>query len=424
MTIDSAYSPNKERGGPSSKWPWIIGGLVTVILLISFGIAAYGYFSPYLTLWQIKKAVDSSDGITFVSYVDVPAFKESLKAELNAKMVAEMAKDQTMKDNPFAGLGAALADGIVSMLVESIVTPQGIERLISGDFAPAGGSSKQQTKTDGTVFNNPGSWYYQSINVFHLPVTNPEGETFTLIFVRHWLGDWKLTGIKLPMLGMGKLKSESHSKTDSTTNAPASMTPEVRKLLDTSASSWIRYFRYEDGRELVYKNYDFSYRGDVAIYWLGLRDTRRGGAWEAFMQMELNCWNGRSRITKAYLPDGSERAGVGWSEPGEEERALLGHVCSQQDYESQTQTPTYEDLPEKEVTVPEGREQSMPPNCVLQPSGVYLCPELNNSNKVEKPSAPNEMPQDSNRGTPGVTNSGQNANNVQNASNSQKRPSP
>src|SRR5437762_4891310 len=49
------------------------------------------------------------------------------------------------------------------------------------------------------------------------------------------------------------------------------------------------------------------------------------------------------------------------------------------------------------VTVPNGGSQFMPPDCILQPSGIYLCPVPVNANAAVKPSpTPKVMPQNAN----------------------------
>jgi hypothetical protein len=49
------------------------------------------------------------------------------------------------------------------------------------------------------------------------------------------------------------------------------------------------------------------------------------------------------------------------------------------------------------VTVPNGGSQFMPPDCILQPSGIYLCPVPVNANAAVKPSpTPRQTPQNAN----------------------------
>lgn len=49
------------------------------------------------------------------------------------------------------------------------------------------------------------------------------------------------------------------------------------------------------------------------------------------------------------------------------------------------------------VTVPNGGSQFMPPDCILQPSGIYLCPVPTNANAAVKPTpTPKTTPQNAN----------------------------
>ena len=52
------------------------------------------------------------------------------------------------------------------------------------------------------------------------------------------------------------------------------------------------------------------------------------------------------------------------------------------------------------VTVPSGSSPFMPPECILQPSGIYLCPAPVNANTTAKPSpTPKQPPANANTGT-------------------------
>lgn len=51
----------------------------------------------------------------------------------------------------------------------------------------------------------------------------------------------------------------------------------------------------------------------------------------------------------------------------------------------------------KLITVPNGGSQFMPPDCILQPSGIYLCPVPVNANAAVKPApTPKATPQNAN----------------------------
>src|SRR5687768_10940436 len=79
-------------------------------------VAALAYFiaTPFLTVWDMRRAAESRDGTRFAGYIDFPKFKENLKAELNAAMAQKLANDKSLQDNPFSGLGMLMAPTIVN----------------------------------------------------------------------------------------------------------------------------------------------------------------------------------------------------------------------------------------------------------------------------------------------------------------------
>ncbi len=98
--------------------PWMYVTFASAGLLI-LGLIVYLIATPFLTLNSMRNAAEARDGRTFAGYIDFPQFRENLKAELNAAMVQNLARDPGLKDNPFSGLGAMLAPTIVNNMVDA-----------------------------------------------------------------------------------------------------------------------------------------------------------------------------------------------------------------------------------------------------------------------------------------------------------------
>lgn len=124
--------------------------------------------------------------------VDFPAIRESLKSQMRAMMVAEMAKE---KDNPFAAMGMAFVGAIIDPMIDSMVSPDGIKVMVeSGKMKDPDKSVADQTKGEGAV------WEIERKGLDRF-VAHPKAEAGeqvpTLIFKRDGLG-WDLVDIEAP----------------------------------------------------------------------------------------------------------------------------------------------------------------------------------------------------------------------------------
>lgn len=177
-----------------------------IIAVVGVLFAIYIAAAPYITVYQMKSAAERYDGEAFSEFIDFPSVRQSLKDQMNAMIISEMAKDE-MKDNPFSVLGAAFGGIMVDKMVEAYVTPAGITQLMSGEKpkplegAGAGSSSGRNFLSDATMS-------YESLDKFVLKVKGGTNEEGKFILRRHGIG-WKLTEIIIPRLNTDRIKDES-----------------------------------------------------------------------------------------------------------------------------------------------------------------------------------------------------------------------
>ncbi len=100
--------------------------------LLVFLAMAYVLALPYITVYQIRQAVKARDSVALSEHIDFPSVRQSLKDQLNATLMSKMQSEE-MKNNPFAALGMALAGPLVDKMVETYVTPTGVEQLLAGE---------------------------------------------------------------------------------------------------------------------------------------------------------------------------------------------------------------------------------------------------------------------------------------------------
>lgn len=172
-------------------------GAVAVLLV---AIAGWFYYMPYLAVTNMREAAEKKDSVALSRYINFPLVRESLKANLNAKMLSEMAKKRD--GNPFAAQGAAFAMALVGPMVDAMVTPEALAMMLKGEkpslekskptAALASAASEPETET---------SMGYENFDQFVVS-TRKKGasdDPVALVFQREGLISWKLAAIRLPL---------------------------------------------------------------------------------------------------------------------------------------------------------------------------------------------------------------------------------
>lgn len=179
---------------------------VAVVTVVAFVVALVGtsYASPYWAVHQLRAAADAADADALQDYVDFPALRESIKAEIQAKVVVPEITDPKLQERPLGGIGAMVASAMIGSMVDAMVTPAGVASMMRGKPDPkaaalpssAGSSAAQRGEA-------PRARYaYDGFNRFS--VTYQDGDkadrSVALILRRDGLFGWKLVRVKLPAL--------------------------------------------------------------------------------------------------------------------------------------------------------------------------------------------------------------------------------
>jgi hypothetical protein len=67
--------------------------ILAAIGLVLFAILIYIAASPYITVYQMKSAAERHDGEALSEHIEFPSVRQSLKDQMNAMLMKEMAKD-------------------------------------------------------------------------------------------------------------------------------------------------------------------------------------------------------------------------------------------------------------------------------------------------------------------------------------------
>jgi hypothetical protein len=158
-------------------------------------LAAGGWYwlSPGLAMKGLKDAALAGDKEELRDRVDFPAIRESMKSQMRAMMLAEMAKE---KDNPFAAMGMAFAGAIIDPMIDGMISPDGIKVMVeSGKMKNPDKSAAEQTKGEET------DWAIErrGFDRFTAHPKAKEGEKVpTLVFQRDGFS-WDLVDIEMPV---------------------------------------------------------------------------------------------------------------------------------------------------------------------------------------------------------------------------------
>jgi hypothetical protein len=220
----SAFAePPVDRG---RRWSGKLIFLGVSIIIVAWIV--WPYFAA-LSLWQ---AVRDGDVSTLERRVDWNSLRQSLKGDLNARLLQKQAGDGAA-----GGFATLLGPAVINQIIDGYVTPQAIAALRrpKGDAPNDNNDTLKITKSIGLVrqvnwdqiryaffSGNPFAFEVDVLPPSDPPVQNPARLEFS------WSGDWRLVRVRLP--------SEVFSAKDRPPT-PLVLDSPSRAVIDTSADS-------------------------------------------------------------------------------------------------------------------------------------------------------------------------------------------
>jgi hypothetical protein len=173
----------------------VLGGVIALF------VAAY-FASPLLAVRGLISAAKAGDEARLEKFVDFPAFRTSLKAELNAKLVEQMRADLGDRGGGLSGLGMILAPTLISGAVDAFVTPQAVAAMVRSGEVP---SARSVARNRARLPDEPSSevhqsYSYRGLNTFAVRLTREDrpDDYVDLLLDRRNVFGWKLAAIDLP----------------------------------------------------------------------------------------------------------------------------------------------------------------------------------------------------------------------------------
>lgn len=173
----------------------------TVKTIIAAGVLAISglwALSPVFAAQALVRAGRTGDQAALSRLVDFPAFRDSLKEELNARLMTEM-RAKTGGDSALSGLGMLLAPAVVSGAVDALVTPQAISAMVRSGQAPQADATPEPATPEPDGRDVKVGYGYRDLNTFAVTLTREDrpAEPVILLMQRRGVVDWKLAGIEL-----------------------------------------------------------------------------------------------------------------------------------------------------------------------------------------------------------------------------------
>lgn len=174
-------------------------------LPIAFALVlAWFIATPWITVHQISTAVQARDAQALAEHVDFTSVRQSLKDQMNARVLHQMAGDDGKALNPLAALVAPLAGAVVDKMVDAYVTPAGVAQLMAGREqagapTPQNGSAGGAADAPAAPRDKPlagADMGYRGLSRFVVTTHGRGGDT-QFVLARRGLG-WKLAEIILP----------------------------------------------------------------------------------------------------------------------------------------------------------------------------------------------------------------------------------
>lgn len=179
----------------------VIGGLAALVAAVLVAC----FVSPFVAAQALIRAARTGDQAGLERQVDFPAFRASLKTELNARAAIEI-RERAGDDRGLAALGMLLAPSLVSGTVDAFVTPEGVAAMVRSAETPEPERPAPPPETPAAPRDRVHqAWAYRGIDTFAVTLTREDrpDDELVLLMTRRGPFAWKLSGIDLTPDPMG-----------------------------------------------------------------------------------------------------------------------------------------------------------------------------------------------------------------------------
>ncbi len=161
-------------------------------------VVALGWFigSPYVTVHQIKTAIEEDNDEAFVRQIDFPALRENFKEQLQDAWQKKMGIPE---ENRSIGslVGAGFGSILIDTMVDQYVTPSALTEMMRWKADAGYPVPERSPDAEHEAVFADARLRYQAWDTFAVILPGDEGDVLKLILQRRGIG-WKLTGMVVP----------------------------------------------------------------------------------------------------------------------------------------------------------------------------------------------------------------------------------
>jgi Protein of unknown function (DUF2939) len=171
---------------------------IGVLLALALSVGAHWYYSPYIAMNSMVSATKAKDADKFNEYVDYPSLRESFKGQFSAKMAKVMDKQLS---NRFSALGAMLGMTLINQMVDALVRPELVMKMMEEGKAQQPEKSASGKQTSDESETKAPKWEFERKGtdlVLATPIREDSKDSQPVfVFRRAGYANWKLTEVRL-----------------------------------------------------------------------------------------------------------------------------------------------------------------------------------------------------------------------------------
>lgn len=172
--------------------------ILNIVFLLTC-LIVYIIACPFLTVNNLKKAVEEQNSVEMAKYINYETLRESFKKQFDTRIIESTSKTV---GNPVAALAAAYVSKLTDPMVDEALTPESLTKILTGykkfrnkkaDATLAEVGPVEEKALSGILMEARNS--YDSLNEFSILISTEKGNETRIIMKRTGIFSWKVNDI-------------------------------------------------------------------------------------------------------------------------------------------------------------------------------------------------------------------------------------
>lgn len=175
--------------------------LGSALVVAVIGVASYWYFSPYLSVHQMRAAARAGDAAAFNDHVDYPKLRENIKGQFSSMLGGATPADASQggsAEGTGAAFGKMIGMALVDRMIDGMLRPEFVMQAMK--------QGKVSPRTEAPSEKGEPEWISEreGLNKFVVRLRDKEAPATAMetgfVFERSGFAHWMLTEIKFPSI--------------------------------------------------------------------------------------------------------------------------------------------------------------------------------------------------------------------------------